>query len=192
MQLWYFVCVMIITTNRMLLLYFVQWDPRCDMSSASSTPAGKCGTYGTCKIFLLLPKFQLLSPVSSSPYPPQVHSWSFYLPWVPPENARFEDMGQSRVFPVPFSSRSVSLQEMESGGGWSLFLLCPRSWLVPPPSKVQWAFLSAFSPGRWVFDCLIVWVFECLLFECLFKDGTWQMHKCIHQWRAAFRYMKPS
>ena len=123
------------------------------MSRSCCTPAGICGTCETCKKFVSLSNFSLPSPVSSSPlFLPRLYACPLYLPWFPPEHVGFWDMEQSRVFPVPFSSRSVSLEEMEFGGGWNLFLLCSQpiclqSWLVPPSSQVQRASLSAFAPA---------------------------------------------
>ena len=128
-------------------------------------PGGKCGRRGLCKTLL----FSLPSPVSSSPprspgslqscpvvfwylrWFPLCFDCPFYLPWFPPKNVGFADMGRSRVFPVIFSPRAVSLQELKSGSGRHLFLLCSsptirlQCWLVPLSSKVQWASFPAWT-----------------------------------------------
>ena len=58
-------------------------------------------------------------------------------------------MEESRVFRVPFSSRSVSRHETKSGAGGNLFQpICVQSWLVAHPSRVQPASMSAFPPCK--------------------------------------------
>ena len=119
------------------------------MSRSCCTPGDKCDTW-TCKKFVSLPNFSLLSPVSSLPlFLPRLYSCPFCLPWFPTGNVRFENMEESRVFRVPFSSRSVSRHETKSGAGGNLFQpICLQSWLLAAPSKIQRASLSAFPPCK--------------------------------------------